>query len=176
MLRFVLPLVLFAVLVGVLAVGLYRDPRYVPSPLVGKPAPELNLPRLKGEGALSRKDLLGKVTLINIWASWCAACRDEHAILLRLARKGTLPVLGFNYKDRREEALAWLAKLGDPYFDIAFDAEGKAAIDWGVYGVPETFLIGPDGIIRYKHIGPLTSEIVEQKLLPLARALVPIRG
>jgi cytochrome c biogenesis protein CcmG/thiol:disulfide interchange protein DsbE len=116
------------------------------------------------------------VTLVNIWASWCAACRDEHAVLLRLAREEKLPILGFNYKDRREAALEWLAELGDPYFAIAFDSEGRVAIDWGVYGVPETFLVDPNGVIRYKHVGPLTWEIVEQKLLPLTRTLAESRG
>jgi cytochrome c biogenesis protein CcmG/thiol:disulfide interchange protein DsbE len=177
MLRFILPLIVFIALVAVLTVGLYRDPRYVPSPLVGKLAPELNLPPLKGGGGpILRQDLLGKVTLINVWASWCAACRDEHAVLLRLAREEKLPILGFNYKDRREEAIEWLARLGDPYFMIAFDSEGRAAIDWGVYGVPETFLVDPNGIIRYKHVGPLTWEVVEQKLLPLTRSLAGGRG
>jgi cytochrome c biogenesis protein CcmG, thiol:disulfide interchange protein DsbE len=177
MLRFVLPLGLFIILVGLLAIGLKQDPRLVPSPLIGKPAPELNLPRLTGEGApLLRQDLLGKVTLVNVWASWCVACRDEHAILLRLARERTLPILGLNYKDRREDALAWLATFGDPYTDIAFDTEGRAAIDWGVYGVPESFVVGPEGVIHYKHVGPLSWEIVQGKLVPLIQTLTPSRA
>ncbi len=167
--RFLLPLGIFIGLVVLLAVGLKLDPRLVPSPYIDKPAPALDLPRLKGEdGDITVRDLLGKVTLVNVWASWCLACREEHEVLLRLAKDGDIKLLGFNYKDRREDALKWLNTLGDPYGDIVFDADGKAGIDWGVYGVPESFLIDKQGIVRYKHVGPLSWEDVEKTLRPLA--------
>jgi cytochrome c biogenesis protein CcmG/thiol:disulfide interchange protein DsbE len=172
MLRFILPLGLFIGLVVFLAMGLKLDPRLVPSPFLDKPAPALDLPRLKGEGGnITGKDLLGKITLVNVWASWCVACRQEHQVLLRLAKEGDFKLLGFNYKDRREDALNWLNTLGDPYGDIAFDNDGRAAINWGVYGVPESFLIDKQGIVRYKHVGPLSWEDVEKTLRPLAREL-----
>lgn len=172
MFRYLVPLLLFGALLAVLTVGLDRDPRYVPSPLIGKPAPVLDLPSLTDDARrIGRADLLGRVRLINVWASWCVACRDEHAVLLRLSRAGAIPILGLDYKDRREDALRWLERLGNPYTDVAFDGDGRVAIDWGVYGVPETFLVDAQGIIRDKHVGPLTWAIVEQKLLPLVRAV-----
>jgi len=172
MIRYLLPLALFLGLVALLATGLYRDPRLVPSPFIGKPAPALDLPSLKNEGKrLTNDDLRGRVQLVNVWASWCAACREEHEVLLRLAQEKKIPLLGFDYKDRREDALAWLEGLGDPYDEIAFDADGRAGIEWGVYGVPETFLVDAQGVVRYKHVGPLTWETVEEKLMPLVRRL-----
>ena len=172
MIRYLLPLALFLGLVVLLATGLYRDPRLVPSPFIGRPAPALELPSLKNEDKrIANADLRGRVQLVNVWASWCVACREEHEILLRLARETRLPILGFNYKDRREDALAWLESLGDPYAEIAFDSDGRAGIEWGVYGVPETFLVDAQGVVRYKHVGPLTWETIEEKLMPLIRSL-----
>jgi len=156
-LRRFMPLIVFAVLVGFLAVGLTLNPRLVPSPLIGKPAPEFELPLLMQEGTFSNKNLIGHVTLINVWASWCYACRQEHETVKHLSRKG-VRIIGLNYKDKTADAKQWLAKLGNPYQSIAVDNDGRVAIDWGVYGAPETFLIDKQGIIRHKVIGPLSSK------------------
>ncbi|MBN4063838.1 DsbE family thiol:disulfide interchange protein [Cardiobacterium sp. AH-315-I02] len=150
-----LPLIIFAALSALLAVGLTLDPRTVPSPLIGKPAPEFELPLLLQQGSFSDKDLIGHVTLVNVWASWCISCRQEHDTLKYLARNGAR-VVGLNYKDEPEDAKKWLARLGNPYQVVAADYEGRAGIDWGVYATPETFLIDKNGIIRHKVIGPLT--------------------
>ncbi len=163
-----LPLLVFGVIVYFLFGGLSRDPRLVPSPLVGKHAPAFDLPDLHTpDTRLTQADLQGRPTLVNVWASWCVACRDEHAVLLKLADAKRVRLLGLNYKDRREDALAWLTRLGDPYDRTIVDADGRAAIDWGVYGVPETFLVDAAGIIRYKHVGPLTWALIEDELFPL---------
>lgn len=170
MLRYILPLGVFGLLVVVFAVGLQRDPRAVPSPLIGKPVPEFSLPQLHATDMRFGNDqLTGQVSLVNVWASWCVACREEHPVLLQLARQ--IPLYGMDYKDRRDDALAWLQAHGDPYRVSAFDEDGRVGIDWGVYGVPETFVIDAHGIIQYKHIGPLTPQVVEQKILPLVRRL-----
>jgi cytochrome c biogenesis protein CcmG, thiol:disulfide interchange protein DsbE len=170
MLRYGLPLLVFGVILYFLFGGLSRDPRLVPSPLVGKPAPAFDLPQLRTpETRSSQADLVGTPTLVNVWASWCVACRDEHEVLLRLARARRVRVLGLNYKDERDKALDWLSRLGDPYESIIVDADGRAAIDWGVYGVPESFLVDAKGIIRYKHVGPLTWALVEDELFPLLK-------
>lgn len=170
--RYLVPLGVFAVLVGFLYVGLGLNPREVPSPLVGKPAPELQLPHLHEPGkTFTKADLKGQVWLLNVWASWCVSCREEHPLLVEIARAGTVPIVGLNYKDKRDEALAWLRQFGDPYLLSAVDAEGRTGIDFGVYGVPETFVIDRDGVIRYKHIGPLTPQAWQQKLLPLLKEL-----
>ncbi len=172
MLKYLLPLGLFVGLVVLLAVGLTLNPREVPSPLIGKPAPQFQLPSLDDPNQTVSSDIFkGKVTLLNVWASWCVACRQEHPFLLELARQGEVSIVGLNYKDTREAAHGWLTNLGNPYQINAFDADGKVAIDWGVYGVPETFVIDPKGIIRYKHIGPITLQDWEQKLAPLIRYL-----
>jgi len=165
-----MPLIIFAVLVIFLAIGLTLNPREVPSPLIGKPAPEFELPLLKRDGTFSNKDLLGQVTLINVWASWCFACRQEHEVVKYLSRKG-LRVVGLNYKDEADDAKNWLAKLGDPYQAIAADRDGRIAIDWGVYGAPETFLIDKAGIIRHKVIGPLTDEEKYKALMDVYQQL-----
>ncbi|ADE14027.1 periplasmic protein thiol/disulfide oxidoreductase DsbE [Nitrosococcus halophilus Nc 4] len=171
MLRYTIPLIVFIGLVLFFADGLQRDPRQVPSPFIDKPAPELGVPRLKTpDQEIYRSDLLGKPALINVWASWCVACRAEHEVLLRLARETQLPIIGLNYKDKREAALQWLANLGDPYTTIAVDADGQVGIEWGVYGVPESFLLDPQGVIRYKQIGPLTWKVVEEELIPLIQS------
>ena len=170
--RFLLPLGLFLVLAFFLAVGLKLDPREVPSPLVGKPAPGFQAPALgRPEITIKRDDLLGKVWLLNVWASWCGACRDEHPVLVEFARRKLVPIYGLNYKDKREDGLGWLTQFGNPYTESVFDPEGRIGIDYGVYGVPETFVIDRDGVIRYKHIGPITPEVLRDKLEPLLRKL-----
>ena len=162
----------FIALVVVLAVGLRLDPREVPSPLIGKPAPPFELPLLDApDKRFSQKDMLGKVWILNVWASWCPPCLVEHPVVTRIAQSGLAPVVGLNYKDAREEALPWLKRNGDPYQLIVFDANGRIGIDYGVYGVPETYVIDRKGIIRYKYIGPLTADIVQQKLVPLVKEL-----
>jgi cytochrome c biogenesis protein CcmG/thiol:disulfide interchange protein DsbE len=171
--RFMLPLVLFVVLVGFLAVGLNLDPREVPSPLVGKPAPAFNLPQLaNAEQQFSVADMKGKVWLLNVWASWCVSCRQEHPVLVDYVKQpGAVPVIGLNYKDQRADGLRWLRQFGDPYQLSAFDADGRVGIDYGVYGVPESYLIDKAGVIRYKQIGPITPEVLEKKILPLVKEL-----
>jgi cytochrome c biogenesis protein CcmG/thiol:disulfide interchange protein DsbE len=170
--RFLVPLLLFALLVGFLVVGLDRDPRAVPSPLIGRPAPAFALTTLDDAArTLRRDDLLGRAYLLNVWASWCAACRDEHPHLLAFARDRRVPLYGLNYKDQRADARAWLARFGDPYQESLFDADGRVGIDFGVYGVPETFVIDQQGIVRWKHIGPLTPEVIRGRIEPLLRQL-----
>jgi cytochrome c biogenesis protein CcmG/thiol:disulfide interchange protein DsbE len=170
--RYLAPLGIFVLLVVLLWAGLYLNPREVPSPLIDKPAPEFTLPLLHDAGKqIARKDLLGQVTLLNVWASWCDACREEHPLLVELARSGQVPIYGLNYKDAREDALRWLNGLGNPYVASAFDEQGKVGIDYGVYGVPETYVIDREGVIRYKVIGPLTEDSLKNTVLPLIRKL-----
>jgi len=170
--RYLIPLIVFVVLVGFLAVGLNLKPREVPSPLIDKPAPAFNLARLDApEQKLGLEDLKGKVWLLNVWASWCVACRQEHPLLVDLARQNVVPIYGLNYKDKREEAIAWLGRYGNPYITSLSDTEGLVGIDYGVYGVPETFVIDKAGTIRLKHIGPVTPEALRDTILPLVRKL-----
>ncbi|MCX8085588.1 MAG: DsbE family thiol:disulfide interchange protein [Rhodocyclaceae bacterium] len=171
--RFLLPLGVFIVLVALLAVGLGLNPREVPSPLIGKPAPAFRLATLAHpEKTFTPAELRGQVWLLNVWASWCVSCREEHPVIIDYAKSGRLPpVIGLNYKDKREDALRWLARYGDPYLLSVADADGRVGIDFGVYGVPETFLIDKQGIIRFKQIGPLTPEVLEKKILPLVKEL-----
>ena len=170
--RYLLPLVIFAVVVGFLAVGLTLNPREIPSPLVGKPAPDFSLPQLYDqEKIFSSKELAGKVWLLNFWASWCGGCKTEHPVLMQLAQSGAVPIYGMDYKDQREEALTWLKQWGNPYPVIAMDQSGRVGIDYGVYGVPETYVIDKQGMIRYKQIGPLDDETVAKKILPLVKEL-----
>lgn len=170
--RFLLPLALFLVLAGFLAVGLGLDPRAVPSPLVGKPAPAFQAATLaRPEATIRSDDLLGKVWLLNVWASWCGACRDEHPVLVDYARRGGVPIYGLNYKDKREDGIGWLQQFGNPYTDSLFDPAGRIGIDYGVYGVPETFVIDRAGVIRYKHVGPITPAVLRDKIEPLLRRL-----
>jgi len=170
--RFLLPLAVFILLLGFLAVGLKLNPREVPSPLVGRQAPAFELPILQQpDKRFTPGEMRGKVWLLNVWASWCVSCREEHPMLLALAKRGVLPILGLNYKDKGDEAIAWLKQFGNPYDFSVVDADGRIGIDYGVYGVPETYLIDADGVIRYKQIGPVTAAILEQKILPLAAAL-----
>lgn len=163
-----LPIVLFAALVAVLRVGLTLNPREVPSPLIGKRAPEFALPAVKGRTlGLATRDLIGEVSLVNVFASWCVACRAEHPVLVDLAHRNLVAIHGLNYKDAPDDAARWLDQWGDPYTRTGAEVDGRAGIDWGVYGVPETFLIGPDGRIAYKHIGPMTADFEREKLLPM---------
>ena len=169
---YLLPIAVFAGIGTLLYLGLYRDPTLVPSPLVGKPVPEFALDPIPGrELGLSSRDLRGEVTLVNVFASWCIACRDEHPLFLALEREGVLPIHGLNYKDTPDDAIAWLDALGDPYTRIGADLDGRVGIDWGVYGVPETFVVDQDGRIAYKHIGPVTPRVLDDIILPLVRAL-----
>jgi cytochrome c biogenesis protein CcmG/thiol:disulfide interchange protein DsbE len=170
--RYLVPLAIFIGLLALLGVGLKLNPREVPSPLIGKPAPAFKLPRLdRPETSFTQRDMLGKVWLLNVWASWCAACRDEHPLLLELARARIVAVVGLNHKDEREHGLKWLAAFGDPYQLSVFDHEGRVGVDYGVYGVPETFVIDKQGVIRYKRIGVLTPQVLQEKILPLIREL-----
>ena len=170
--RFLIPLVVFIVMVGFLAIGLTLDPREVPSPFIDKPAPAFTLPQVADPNkTLSPADFKGQVALVNVWASWCVSCRQEHPVLLELAKRKLVPIYGLNYKDERQDALGWLDQFGDPYTASAFDADGRVGINWGVYGVPETFVIDRQGIIRHKHTGPVTPEVLETTLLPLIRQL-----
>lgn len=174
--RFLIPLGLFVVLVGFLSIGLRLDPREVPSPLVGKAAPQFELPHLHidpnaPDKKFSPRDMKGKVWLLNVWASWCVSCRQEHPVLVALAKSGAVPIYGLNYKDARPDGLRWLSQFGDPYVTSLFDNDGRVGIDYGVYGVPETYLIDKSGVIRYKHIGPVTREALDEKILPLVREL-----
>lgn len=167
MIRYLVPVVLLLGMMGFFARGLYLDPGYVPSPLIGKPAPEFSLPRLKDPAAqLATTDIKGKVALLNVWATWCVGCRAEHAFLNEIAEQGDIPIYGLNWKDDRAAALVWLTRLGDPYQSSAFDEEGLVAIDWGVYGAPETFLLAADGTVLYKHLSPLTREVWEAEFVP----------
>jgi len=163
---------IFIALVMLLAVGLTLNPREVPSPLVGKAAPPFELPLLRDpDKTFTTKERLGSVWLLNVWASWCVSCREEHPVLLELAKTGAVPVYGLNYKDRREDGLRWLAAYGDPYRLSVVDPQGRIGIDYGVYGVPETYVIDKRGVIRYKQIGPVTREVLAQKILPLVGQL-----
>lgn len=171
--KFLLPLAGFILLVALLAVGLKLDPREVPSPLVGKPAPEFSLPLLHDASqTLTQKDLLGKVWLFNVWASWCPSCREEHPVLVEYSRTpDAIPIIGLNWKDKREDGLRWLARFGNPYQASVYDADGRVGINYGVYGAPETYLIDKAGVIRYKKIGVVTPEVLEKEILPKVREL-----
>ncbi len=170
--RYLIPLVVFAVMVIFLGVGLTLDPREVPSPLLGKPAPAFSLPEVtRPDVTFTQERFKGQVSLVNVWASWCVSCRQEHPVLVEFAKQNLVPVYGLNYKDERDAALNWLRRLGDPYTASAFDADGRTGIEWGVYGVPETFVVDQQGIIRYKHTGPVTPEVLAQTLVPLIKTL-----
>ena len=188
--KFLIPLALFFGLVAFLAVGLKRDPREIPSPLVGKPAPAFSLPTLTGDQPFSPADYKGQVWLFNVWATWCVACREEHPLLVEFSKTQSVPIIGLSYKEvqaadqtngpmsddaklslARERSLRFLQRQGDPYKLSVMDLDGSVGIDYGVYGVPETYVIDREGIIRYKQVGPVTPEILETKLLPLIRQL-----
>ncbi len=172
MMRFILPFVIFVILAGFLYKGLGRDTREVPSPLVNKAAPAFVLPKLsEPDQKFSPADMQGKVWLLNVWASWCGACKDEHPILMALSKQAIVPIIGLDYKDKREDGEATLQKAGDPYTLTISDADGKVGFDYGVYGVPETYVIDKQGIIRYKLIGAVTPENLTQTILPLVKEL-----
>ena len=164
--RFLVPIIGFAVLVIFLMIGLSRDPTFVPSPLIGKQIPAFSLPRLGApDEFVTDTDLRGKYSVLNVWATWCVGCRQEHPVLNQIAAQGQVPIYGLNWKDDVVLASDWLQQLGNPYTATAFDGEGRVAIDWGVYGAPETFLIAPDGTILYRHISPMTMEVWENEFL-----------
>jgi len=167
-----LPLMVFAVIAVFLGIGLTMNPRNIPSPLIGKPVPEFTLPPVKGRTlGLATADLRGEVSLVNVFASWCVACREEHPLMMELGKSGTVALHGLNYKDKPDDAQAWLDELGDPYTRTGADINGRVAIDWGVYGVPETFVVDRDGRIVYKHIGAMTPQVLREKILPLIATL-----
>lgn len=171
--RFILPLGIFILMVGLLGFGLTLDPKKIPSPLIDKPAPDFSLSSLYApEEKLSAKDFLGQVWVLNVWASWCVACRAEHVIITDLANRNMVEVVGLNYKDQPEDGRRWLKQFGNPYSKILMDNDGRVGIDWGVYGVPETFIIGKDGRIKYKHIGPVTKESLESEIVPALKELL----
>lgn len=166
--RYLLPLIGFMILAAFLLVGLTLNPRQVPSPLIDKPAPVFELTQLHDPAKMMASgDNLGKVWLLNVWASWCVACRDEHPLLVQLANSGVVPIYGLNYKDERTTAIQWLKRYGDPYAISIVDSDGKVGIDYGVYGVPETYVIDKKGIIRHKQIGPVTVDSLQKTILPL---------
>lgn len=170
--KFLIPLVLFTGLVVFLAIGLNRDPHEVPSPLINKAAPAFEVAQLyEPNKTFSPESMKGQVWVLNVWASWCVACREEHPVLVELAKSQIAPVIGLDYKDKREDALAMLAKQGNPYVLSAFDGNGRVGIDYGVYGVPETYIIDKAGVIRFKHIGPLTINLLNQKIYPMLSEL-----
>jgi cytochrome c biogenesis protein CcmG/thiol:disulfide interchange protein DsbE len=169
--KFFIPIAVFMALLVVFIVGLNRDPSYVPSPLIGKPAPEFRLPRLSDpEQTLGTEDMRGQFSLLNVWATWCVGCRQEHDTLLQIASNSGVPIYGLNWKDNTVQARAWLEQLGNPYAATAVDFDGAVAIDWGVYGAPETFLLAADGTVLYKHLSPLTMAIWEAEFLPRMRS------
>ena len=171
-LRYLVPLALFLLLAAFLARGLNLDPREVPSPLIGKPAPGFALTELADPSlTLKRDDLIGKVWMLNVWASWCVACREEHPLLVEFSKRKLVPLYGLNYKDTRIEGQGWLDRFGNPYRTSLFDGDGRVGIDFGVYGVPETFIIDRQGVIRLKHIGPLTPEVIKERIEPMLRKL-----
>ena len=170
--RFLLPLAVFVALVIFLGVGLRLNPREVPSPLIGKPVPVFEVTQLLEPGkTISSRDMAGQVWLLNVWASWCVSCRQEHPVLMDFAKLNVVPIIGLDYKDVRKDGTEWLRQFGNPYRVSAFDKDGRVGIDFGVYGVPETFVIDKQGVIRYKHIGPVTPEAITEKLLPLIKEL-----
>jgi cytochrome c biogenesis protein CcmG, thiol:disulfide interchange protein DsbE len=170
--RALLPLIIFLVVVGFLFKGLFLNPREVPSPLVGKLAPQFSLARLDAaDKTFSPEEMLGKVWLLNAWASWCAACKDEHPLLVELSKADFVPIIGLDYKDNNQDAQQWLDQAGNPYAINAVDADGRVGIDYGVYGVPETYVIDKKGAIAYKQIGPISMEALRDKIIPLVKQL-----
>jgi cytochrome c biogenesis protein CcmG, thiol:disulfide interchange protein DsbE len=175
--KFIVPFGLFVVLGAFLYVGLQRDPSYVPSPLIGKQAPEFSLPSLQDAAyPVSSSDLEGRAWVLNVWGTWCGGCRQEHEVLVEIARQNAVPLIGLDWKDDNAAAQQWIRELGNPYAAVASDAEGRVAIDWGVYGAPETFLIGPDGTVLYKHIAPMTMEVWNKEFLPRIEAAKAGKG
>lgn len=175
--RYLIPGAIFIVLIGFFIVGLHRDPSMVPSPLIGKPAPTYSLTKVEDpQRKVANTDMLGKKHLVNIWATWCGGCRQEHEFLLQVAQQNVIPIVGIDWKDDLSSAQQWLTQLGNPYTATGFNGDGRVAIDFGVYGAPETFLIDERGVIIYKHIGILTADAWQNKLLPLIKGTVPGAG
>lgn len=186
--RDLIPVALFLAFSALLAAGLFLNPREVPSPLIDRPAPAFSLPRLdEAQPPFSPQEMQGRVWLLNVWATWCTPCREEHPVLVELARRNVVPIVGMNYKEARGEggqtarenemeisrqrAAAWLRRFGDPYSTVVMDVDGRVGLDYGVYGVPETYLIDGSGRIRYKHIGAITPQALEETLLPMIAEL-----
>ena len=168
--KFLLPLFAFLILIAMFSFGLKLDPSRIPSPLLDKPAPEFSLPSLQDAGVeVGSASYANQIALVNIWATWCPGCRQEHGFLVELANEGAIPIFGLNWRDNRPDALQWLRTLGNPYVASGFDVDGRVGIDWGAYGAPETFLVDANGIVIHKHIAPLTREIWERDFLPLIR-------
>lgn len=171
-LLYLLPLVLFGAIAAYFAVGLTKDPRKLPSALIDKPAPDFELPPLyDAKPGFARTDLGGEVKLVNVFASWCVPCKVEHPVLMRFSEQNATPLIGINYKDAKKDAVAWLGKLGDPYRRIGQDLSGRVGIEWGVYGVPETYVVDREGRIRYRHVGPVLPEVLTDTILPLIEEL-----
>jgi cytochrome c biogenesis protein CcmG/thiol:disulfide interchange protein DsbE len=171
-LRYLFPIAAFAALITIFGWALNRDPSTIPSALIGRQVPEFALPPVKGRTlGLSSSNLHGEVSLFNVFASWCVPCREEHPLLMKIRASGEVPIHGLNYKDRPDDAAGWLDRFGDPYVRTGADINGRVAIDWGVYGVPETFVITKDGRIAYEHVGPLSPQALEETILPLVRRL-----
>ncbi len=167
MARYVVLIVAFVALVAVFYVGLQRDPSALPSPYIGKAAPTFDLPSLtRADARVGSESLAGQIALVNVWATWCVGCREEHDFLMQIAREGAVPIYGINWRDNRDDALRWLSQYGDPYVDSGFDGDGRVGIDWGVYGAPETFLLDANGIVLYKHLGPLSDAVWEREFAP----------
>jgi cytochrome c biogenesis protein CcmG, thiol:disulfide interchange protein DsbE len=166
-----IPIVIFVLLVGLLGFGLTNDPKKVPSPFIGKPAPEFVTQRLYVNEQISNQTMKGKVWLLNVFASWCVSCRSEHKLITELAKSSSVPIVGLNYKDEDADAKKWLQYFGNPYHSIAVDLDGKIGIEFGVYGVPETFIIDKKGIIRHKQIGPVTAQALSETIIPLLSQL-----
>jgi len=172
MLKYLTPLFLFIILAGFLLIGLKLNPKDIPSPLIGRPVPNFSLPLLHfPEKKMASANLKGRVWLLNVWASWCVSCRAEHPLLNQLAKQDVVTIIGLNYKDEPEDAKRWLKMLGNPYNASVMDQDGRMGIDFGVYGVPETFIIDKHGIIRHKHTGPVTADDISDSLLPMVREL-----
>jgi len=170
--RYLIPLVVFALMAGFLAVGLKLNPREVPSPLIDKPAPAFNLPLLNDPALkATAEQMKGQVWVLNVFASWCTPCLAEHPYVTQLSKQPGIQLVGLNYKDRAEDAKGWLRRHGDPYNTIVVDADGRVGIDYGVYGVPETFVIDKAGVIRHKQIGPITPEALKDDILPMLAKL-----
>ncbi|HJV88633.1 MAG TPA: DsbE family thiol:disulfide interchange protein [Noviherbaspirillum sp.] len=170
--RFLLPLGVFIALMVFLAIGLRLNPREIPSPFIGKPAPAFKLTQLQApDKTISPADMKGQVWLLNVWASWCVSCREEHPVLMDFAKANVVPIVGLNYKDKRDDGMGWLNQFGNPYTVSGFDNDGRVGIDYGVYGVPETFVIDKNGVIRMKYTGPITPQAIAEKLLPMIKEL-----
>jgi cytochrome c biogenesis protein CcmG, thiol:disulfide interchange protein DsbE len=168
--RFVIPIGLFAALLGFFYMGLGRDKESLPSPLIGKPAPGFEVRRLDGQGNFSTQDMLGQAYVLNVWGSWCIGCRQEHAALMEISRRKEIPIVGLDWNDQDAAALEWLQTLGNPYVLTAVDADGRVAIDYGVYGAPETFLISAQGQVVHKYVGPLDIQVWESQFVPRLKA------